>query len=107
MNKRKYNGYDWAEVAQALNIPYDMDINSPHFGQEHKHLEIYLTYLPWHKDSRSLRYAVHQMRTFVDALIIESEQYDYWSPLWKGLAQIEDDYTFMSACIALVGHMWN
>lgn len=49
---------------------------------------------------------VSAMRGFLEGLLPELEGLDYVYPLFRGLSEIEDDWTFVKFFMLLIRHMW-
>lgn len=86
-------GDDWAELSKHFNLPDDGYFESSPLAE----------YLEENKQNANVEEAC---RKFLDALIVESDKINYMSPLWRGLAEIQDSFTFMDVFIQLLPHMW-
>ena len=54
-------------------------------------------------DSMNTETTAH-IRSYVRAMALCDP--GFWGPIWHGLDECKDDYTFMQACYALAEHMW-
>lgn len=102
-----FYGYDYTELAEKWGIappPEGVDENI-----------YYLTTIRWHiqeiiakvaENKEEVNPKIQDMRDFLKALIKESEEVDYCTPVWKGLLKIEEPYTFCHLFIALLPYMW-
>jgi hypothetical protein len=46
------------------------------------------------------------MRDFLDGLLVPLEEHDHTYPLFLGLSEIENDWTFVKFFMVLIEHMW-
>jgi Ran GTPase-activating protein (RanGAP) involved in mRNA processing and transport len=93
-NDYVFKGFDWIELAEYLNINYqELD--------EVESVEVITNYITKFKDEM---YPV--MRRFLEALIKCSEEIDNYTPVWKGLFQIEDQFTFNQLFLTNLRGMW-
>jgi hypothetical protein len=90
----KFDGSDWCELAKHFGVFID-EIESD--------CEPLAEYL---KDNRESLEVEKVCREFLDALIKQSKKHTYLFPLWDGLGQIEDGFTFMEMFIHLLPAMW-
>ena len=106
-----YHGWDFAEVADALGIPSDtwnyID-NKPYpiwDWDDFIWLKHYIDSLFTHMESRPRAKFCKEVRIFLPELI--KQEHTYWTPIWKGLLAIEEDFTFLQAVSCLIDHMWD
>ena len=56
--------------------------------------------------AKPVKYAdvIKDIREYTAAMIDADP--GYWGPIWRGLTECEDDFTFMQAFYALAEHAW-
>lgn len=108
MTEGQFDGYDCVELLEY----FEPDITSSSYSMKEQQelLDIYLREVQadvmdnsddeYNKDAK-------MVRQFLDALIEQSDDIDYYTPLWRGLSCIESDYTFISAFRSLIPHLWS
>ena len=83
---------------ELLNLPYDEQDGNRKLGEflaDHYDGEAY--------DEEGAR-AVAEMKAFLAAL----KTWDnYSNPVWEGLLQVEDDYSFVRLFLPLLPYMWD
>lgn len=108
MQDFNFEGFDYGELAHFFGaVTYDED------GETYsaEGLQAWLR-SDKAKSEHPLSYGwktgvIAACRAFVKALTPWTEKNGYSSSLWKGLAAIEDDETFMQYFITLVPHAWD
>lgn len=90
-----FKGYDYTELFPFLGLGEfdDADVEIEAFRAE-------LKKLIFNHDP----VVIPLIREYVVAMV-EADP-GYWGPIWRGLSDCEDDFTFMQACYALAEHMW-
>ena len=90
----KIEGIDFAELADAFNIPHNDD--------EEVFNNNIRDFLLYNSEDYNV---VNAVRIFVDKLI-EQDTVTYKRPLWIGLSQVKDNNTFMIFVRMLLEAMW-
>ena len=104
-----YNGWDYSELGEALNICTDAwdDFKGepyPHLDWDDSvWLKYYIQNLKWHGESRPSLKFCKELRAFLSELI--KQDHTYWSPIWQGLLLCKSDYTLLQATRCLIGYM--
>jgi hypothetical protein len=93
-----YRGYDYSELFGYLGIADSDDAESL--------FEESLSSILDDAGNRRGKKDVREIRRFIAALADAAEKWCHWAPVWRGVAAVEDDYTFMQAVYALRGHLW-
>lgn len=97
MKDIKFSGIDWTELAEYWEIPLDDD--------DDVLLEKVRTKLntsPY--DKKEFQETVKVMRAYLKAFIKADN--GYGKPLWRGLAKIRHNESFLKYCIELLPSMW-
>ena len=97
-----YNGYDYTELFDVLGITW-----SPEDDSSGQHMDEFKRALSdaVHNDTQDeSRTRIDHTRSYVRAM--SEHDHGFWSPIWCGLCDCKDDFTFMQACHALAEHMW-
>jgi hypothetical protein len=110
---RKYKGFDITELADVLGVREELnDADDPaDVAVIQGALVLVMAQIgPWAalddnkraKTEKKIRHA----RAFVAALYEESEKHDFYHPVWKGLLEVEDDYSFLRMLHLLATTAW-
>lgn len=105
-------GHDWTELAPVFGVaPFDDGAEGDDARLlENLHRGIADLLIAFHKAEPCLderqQEQVAQLRAFVATLAIEAEHHHFDAPLWRGLAGIFDDYTFLQHAHTLLESMW-
>lgn len=104
-------GYDYYELAEKWGLNLS-NYNRYNNGiDEYKIFALYIEnflfrmhfYETTEEPSRVMKAFCKDARSYLKALP-EFNMYD--SPAWKGLSEVEDDFSFLRLFIPLVGYMW-
>jgi len=116
---RKFDGYDYAELIEAWNLsfpdPYELedifDEDEQLFYEERYYLKEFIeNFLTAKLLGESGRRSKFTQRAITDLKMYLEElgkcELSYFNPVWKGMLEIEDDFTFLQVVESLIGHMW-
>lgn len=101
-----FRGWDFTELLEkwGIVIPDEDALDGDWVA-----LKLYLENFVWRINgwgelSRVGCAAAKDIREYCRAM--SQYDYGYWTPLWRGLSEIEDDLTTLQAFIPLAGHAW-
>lgn len=105
-NENRFDGYDWTELSVEWGlIPKERKVYS---GEENEKLleetrEKIRNSIGLEPDEK----VVNDCDEYIRA-ILEYEEIDYYSPLWKALREIreQNENSFLKAFASLLGHAW-
>lgn len=104
---RPYHGYDYSELQEALNLPYAIDNSLDHnVLQEYISTVLRMRYTRWHKRGYVMRRTAYEVREYVKVLAAVASEHHYDGPLWRGLAEIEDDEVMLQYFRVLCPLAW-
>ena len=89
----KYKGYDYTELFPVLGL-------SAEYDDTETELDEFKAALKRVDQAR----VIGNIREYTAAMV--DADHGYWSPIWQGLVDCEDDFTFMQAFYALAEHAW-
>lgn len=93
----EFLGRDWTEISKHFGI--DCSNEQEALIKTKAHINSVLM-------TEQENVAATEIRVFVKALFERAEgKYDN-APLWKGLLEMENDYTFLKYTSILIDHMW-
>jgi hypothetical protein len=96
-----YKGHDYTELFPVLGVEWnddDPDTDADVFRMG-------LVRLQQRSDEgEDISDELNHIRLYLRAMI--ACEVDCWGPVWDGLLELEDEFTFLQACISLADHMW-
>lgn len=107
----QFYGDDWTELGQVFGILCDHD-DAPTCGFIREAIAKLQSRIRVAQDKEGRArpgdmQQVEACRRFLRAVIVQSlARRDYETPLWFGLAEIRDDWTFLRYLSALLEHLW-
>ena len=100
MTEYNFKGHDYTELFPYLGITCDDDYDGDLVALKRKLTRMMGRVYGDHDVSEEVLAIKMYLKAMVDAGI------DYWGPIWEGMIEVEDDYTFISACRSLADRMW-
>lgn len=107
-----YDGWDWVELCKAFNIPcYDVSELLGMDYDESLWLKCYLQSVmrhcqPWEGGKNFvLHRTAFEVRTFLKELATDG--HTYLGPMWKGMSEIEDDWSLISMFVQICDSAWD
>jgi carbohydrate-binding DOMON domain-containing protein len=103
----KFDGFDYSELMSKWNLFYDYNvypIEDDYFLKEF--IDNFIKIKEW-SDAEYTRVSKRYIKDIREFCIAMSEWDIYDSSLWKGLAEIQDDYSFLRLFKPLLGYAWN
>lgn len=94
----EFHGFDWVELAEHWGIDMTQDEDVIYIRTEHIIEKGMIE--SW--DNKQSQIAT-DVRNFLERL---SEYGSYEQPIWKGLLEVEHDWTFLSFAKLLLRNMW-
>ena len=89
----KYKGYDYTELFPVLGLSTEYDDMETELDEFKECLK---------RVNRP--HVIRNIREYTAAMVDADP--GYWGPIWQGLVDCEDDFTFMQAFYALAEHAW-
>ena len=96
-----YKGHDYTELFPVLGI---VEPQIDGWGQEEEIEAFENALMDLFVDAGNNYRTISHVRAYVRAMA--EADVGYWKPIWNGIADCEDDFTFLQVCHALAGHMW-
>lgn len=97
-----FEGIDWTELSKYFGIvKYDYES-----GKDKEVLLKTKEYLQNILFSNGEQEVATALRMFLNKLYENSKNFKCNAPIWKGLLEIEDDFTFIKYSIILLDQMW-
>lgn len=121
-----YKGWDWTELCEALNVPtyridmgdgcgdlkaFDKYLQGDSSYSEWYYLQQYLltvcgqSHSHWDGKDFVLRRTAFEVREYLK--ILADEDPGFCPPMWRGMAQIEDDWSLLQMFAQVCGSAWS
>jgi len=97
-DKLEYEGKDWTELSKQFGL-FENDLEDEITLQKTKDYLVSKHF----SDTESVS---SEIRLFLRALCRNCDGNKYTTPIWKGLLNVEDDFTLIKYTIVLLEHMW-
>lgn len=101
--EKKFKGIDWTELADYLGYEIDYDL-----VREYKPFQEWLLNQCLENDVWPDK-IINGAKEYLQALYDHEEKCamkGYSGPVWKGLLEVENDWTFMDFFVHLLPYMW-
>lgn len=98
----EFEGVDWTE----LSIYFEIVKQDYDGGQDEKVLLLTKDFLQSVLMSDRETEVANGIRQFLTKLYNNSIEYKHNAPIWKGLLEVNDDFTLIKYTILLLEHMW-
>jgi len=99
----EFKGIDWTELSVCFGIidkVEDWQDDTEILNKTKDYLQSML--LNEHKQDE----VAHPLRLFLQKLYDNSLKHKSNAPIWKGLLEVEDNFTFIKYSVILFEHMW-
>lgn len=105
MRRMKMKGEDWLELLDAYRLPSVDSGGDADFATLRAHLTKLCQAIYYHPldVTQDLVEATKILKEFIQGL---SQHNTFAAPLWRGLAEVEDEYTLLSVARYLLPIMW-
>ncbi|TQR33947.1 hypothetical protein [Brevibacillus brevis] len=98
----QFEGIDWTE----LSIYFEVVEQNYDGGQDEKVLNLTKDFLRSTLMSDREAEVANGIRQFLTKLYKNSIEHKHNAPIWKGLLEVNDDFTLIKYTILLLEHMW-